>query len=103
MHTLLDLPTTLKGELALKWFEFTQTGLPMTLAAGVFGGVRLNSFWQFQGSNNGDFADYVKNYVPWAIKAGSHADFLLAVEWEKMFEKDLDELREEYRIIPFKN
>lgn len=29
VHALLDMPTTMLGEVAIKWVEATNTGLPM--------------------------------------------------------------------------
>lgn len=40
-HVLSDLPPTVEGELALKWFELTQTGLPMCALGAVFGPLAL--------------------------------------------------------------
>ncbi|KAI3637822.1 hypothetical protein MIR68_004471 [Amoeboaphelidium protococcarum] len=114
MHTLLGVPTTLKGELALKWFEFVQTGLPMTAIAGIFGSARLLPLWRFQDLESAgnfqaqpvsryaesDIQQFVNVYVPWAIKSGARADLLLSVYWEKCFNMDLDDLRRAHRITP---
>ena len=40
-HTLLGMPTNLLGEIAVKWFEAVQTGLPMCVTAALFAPVRL--------------------------------------------------------------
>ena len=42
-HTLLGMPTTLLGEIVVKWFEMLQTGLPMCALGAVFGPLRLKS------------------------------------------------------------
>ena len=41
MHTLLGMPPNLLGEVAVKWVEFIQTGLPMCGLAAIFGPLRL--------------------------------------------------------------
>lgn len=102
MHTLLNVPTSLPAELALKWFEWQQTGMPMTLAAATIGPLRLTPLWPFQDERHAQDFDYWRQYLPWAIKAGADADFLLAVHWERYFAVDVDELRARYNIVPFK-
>jgi ubiquinone biosynthesis protein COQ4 len=109
MHTLTAVPTTLEGELALKWFEFAQTGLPMTLLAGVFGPLRLLDTFKFQDplgrksnpENTSALSHFLDVHLPWAIQAGTEAKFLLNVPFEELFDKDLEELRQELNIIPF--
>lgn len=39
-HVLLDMPTTMLGEVAVKWVEAFQTRLPMAATGGLFGAVR---------------------------------------------------------------
>ena len=41
MHTLLGMPPNMLGEVAVKWVEFIQTGLPMCGLAAIFGPLRL--------------------------------------------------------------
>ena len=41
MHTLLGMPPNLLGEVAVKWVEVIQTGLPMCGLAALFGPLRL--------------------------------------------------------------
>ena len=41
-HVLCDLPPTVLGELALKWFEWRQTGLPSCGLSTLSGPLRLN-------------------------------------------------------------
>ena len=43
---------------------------------------------------------YLTTYLPWAIRCGRNANFLMAVYWEKHWEKNLDELRAELNIEP---
>lgn len=41
VHTVLGMPTTMLGEVAVKWFEALNTGLPMCYGGAVFGAMRL--------------------------------------------------------------
>ncbi|VEL08433.1 unnamed protein product [Protopolystoma xenopodis] len=43
VHTLLEQPTDLLGEVVVKWVEGLQTQLPMCLTGGFFGALRLGS------------------------------------------------------------
>jgi len=40
-HCLLGMPTNLLGEVAVKWVEAIQLGLPMCVSGGLFGAARL--------------------------------------------------------------
>jgi ubiquinone biosynthesis protein COQ4 len=40
-HTILGLKPNMLGEVAVKWFEAIQTGLPMCRMGAAFGGLRL--------------------------------------------------------------
>lgn len=41
VHTVLGMPTNMLGEVAVKWIEALNTGLPMCYGAAVFGALRL--------------------------------------------------------------
>lgn len=41
VHTLVGLPISVEGELAVKWFEFLQTGLPMCALGAIAGPLGL--------------------------------------------------------------
>ncbi|XP_031434236.1 ubiquinone biosynthesis protein COQ4 homolog, mitochondrial isoform X3 [Clupea harengus] len=43
LHTLLGMPTNMLGEVAVKWFEAAQTGLPMCVLGATLGPLRLSS------------------------------------------------------------
>ncbi|CAH1756562.1 6646_t:CDS:2 [Entrophospora sp. SA101] len=92
-HTLTNLPTSVEGELALKWFELAQTNLPMTLLSSLVGPMRLNSTER----NN-----LYNKYVPWAIQCGSQSKLLLNVYFEECWLKNIDELRSELGIYIIK-
>ena len=40
-HTLLGMPTSMLGEVVVKWVEGLQTGLPMCVLGALGGPVRL--------------------------------------------------------------
>ncbi|XP_075942847.1 ubiquinone biosynthesis protein COQ4 homolog, mitochondrial isoform X2 [Anarhichas minor] len=48
LHTLLGMPTNMLGEVAVKWFEAAQTGLPMCALGAVLGPLRLNARYNNQ-------------------------------------------------------
>jgi len=82
-HALVGLPVFREGEVALKAFEYANTGLPMTGLA-VFSALTLKKkewerFWQI--------------YGPWAVRNGLQAKDVINVYWEEELEKDIDELR----------
>lgn len=89
VHTILRQPTTIKGEVVIKAFEGVQTQLPLCLLGGVFGTVKLTPF---------EALEYVKRDLPWAIQCARQSKFLMSVYFEKRFEQDIDELREELNI-----
>ena len=88
-HVLVDLPPTVSGEIALKWFEMVQTGLPMTVVASLVGPMRLSLF---------DNAMLVRKYIPWALKAGKEAEYLLSQRYEDLFHLPLQEVRQALKI-----
>jgi ubiquinone biosynthesis protein COQ4 len=82
-HALVGLPVFREGEVALKAFEFANTGLPMTGLA-VFSAFTLKKaewrrFWEV--------------YGPWATRNGAQSDDVINVYWEEELETDIDVLR----------
>lgn len=41
VHTILGMPTNMLGEVAVKWIEALNIGLPMCYGGAVFGAMRL--------------------------------------------------------------
>ncbi|EDU49882.1 ubiquinone biosynthesis protein coq-4 [Pyrenophora tritici-repentis Pt-1C-BFP] len=87
-HALVGLPVFREGEVALKAFEFANTGLPMTGLA-VFSAFTLKKaewrrFWDI--------------YGPWATRNGAQSDDVINVYWEEELETDIDKLRERLGI-----
>ncbi|KAG9306799.1 hypothetical protein G9A89_005699 [Geosiphon pyriformis] len=88
-HALTNLSITVESEIALKWFELAQTGLPVSLLSSLVGPLRLTS---------AERARLFSVYVPWAIQCGSASKFLMNVYFEEWFEKDLESMRRELGI-----
>lgn len=87
-HAVTGLPVVVEGEVALKAFEFANTGLPMTglsLAAVVrLKRAERQRFWSI--------------YLPWAVRSGLKAESVINVYWEEILEKDVAGLRAELGI-----
>ncbi|KAG6061511.1 Ubiquinone biosynthesis protein [Claviceps sp. LM77 group G4] len=87
-HALTGLPIVREGEVALKAFEWANTGLPMPglsmLAAGTMKPKERHRFWSI--------------YLPWALRNGSRSKPIINVFWEEMLERRVDELRGELGI-----
>lgn len=88
-HTLTGLPPTVLGELALKWLEVIQTGLPVAALSATVGSIPLSA-------EERTILNEV--YLPWAVRVGQNAEYLLNVYYEEEFEADIDELRARLRI-----
>lgn len=87
-HVITDLPPTIPGELALKYAELFQTGLPVCALSATVGSFKLEE------EERKVWKDL---YLPWAIKAGKGKSWM-NVYWEERFDQDIDELREELSI-----
>ncbi|KAJ3055156.1 Ubiquinone biosynthesis protein [Rhizophlyctis rosea] len=90
-HTLANLGVSVPEELAIKYFEFVQTGLPMTLLSSLVGPLRLTK------EERRVLFDV---YVPWAVQCGGKAKFLMNVYWEEWMDEKVDVVRKELGIIP---
>ncbi|NP_001108192.2 ubiquinone biosynthesis protein COQ4 homolog, mitochondrial isoform 1 [Danio rerio] len=89
LHTLLGMPTNMLGEVAVKWFEAAQTGLPMCILGAALGPLRLSvSRLQLLGQSLG----------LWALRNGGRARCVLSIYYERRWEQTLDELRHELNI-----
>jgi len=82
-HALAGLPVLREGEVALKAFEFANTGLPMTglavLSALTLPQAARRRFWHI--------------YGPWALRNGARGDDVLNVYWEEELETHVADLR----------
>ena len=93
-HALTGLPPTVLGELALKWLELVQTGLPMAAFAATFGSVVTLSATEQR--------LLTQHYLPWAVRVGRQMPFgsLLTVYYEEEWDTPLEELRARLKIEP---
>src|ERR1700761_1759144 len=87
-HALTGLPTMREGEVALKAFEFANTGLPMT-------GLSVFSLFTLKPNERKRFWE---TFGPWALRNGLNADDVINVYWEEELETDVDELRQRLGI-----
>ncbi|TFK92696.1 ubiquinone biosynthesis protein COQ4 mitochondrial [Polyporus arcularius HHB13444] len=88
-HCILGMPVNVVAELAVKFFEFANLGLPMTGMAAAFGHLPLT---------HAKREKLFRDYVPWAVKCGSSAQSLITVYWEKRWEQNIDEMKRELGI-----
>lgn len=89
-HTLADLPPTVLGETAVKWLEMVQTGLPSAALSALVAPLRLPA---------AERDVLLRIYAPWAAQCGRGVD-LLSVDYEALFSRPLDEVREMLRFTP---
>lgn len=82
-HALTGLPVVREGEVALKAFEWANTGLPM---AGLSMAAALTL-------KRGERERFVRVYAPWALRNGWRGEELINVFWEEEMETDVDVLR----------
>ena len=87
-HAVTGLPIVREGEVALKAFEFANTGLPMT-------GIALAAVGTLK---KGERSRFFGTHLPWAIKNGLGAKDMINVYWEEELERDVDDLRRELGI-----
>ncbi|OQR73115.1 ubiquinone biosynthesis protein COQ4 -like protein [Tropilaelaps mercedesae] len=89
IHAMLAMPTTMLGEVTVKWVEAFQTRLPMTATAGLFGAVRLKPKHRQL---------YISQYLPWALQTGFESKPFMPVYFENRWAQDVDDLRRELCI-----
>ncbi|GAO14861.1 uncharacterized protein UV8b_04100 [Ustilaginoidea virens] len=87
-HAITGLPVVREGEIALKAFEWANTGLPMPglsmFAAATMKSRERKRFWDI--------------YLPWALRNGSRSKEIINVFWEEQLERPVEDLRRELRI-----
>lgn len=89
VHTILNQPTTINGEVIVKAFEGIQTRLPLCILGGLVGPLRLS---------NQEKLEYFSRDLIWAVRCARNASFLMNIHFEKRFEQDIEELRRELNI-----
>ncbi|KAI0787599.1 coenzyme Q biosynthesis protein Coq4-domain-containing protein [Fomes fomentarius] len=88
-HCILGMPVNVVSELAVKFFEFSNLGLPMAGLAAAFGHLRLTHTKREQ---------LFRDFVPWAVKCGSSAQSLITVYWENRWEQNVEDMKREFGI-----
>ncbi|KAF7970559.1 hypothetical protein HWV62_23653 [Athelia sp. TMB] len=88
-HCITSLPVDVSSELALKYFEFANLGLPMAAISAAFGHLRLDSQKR---------ARLFSEYVPWALRCGSSARSMITVYWEERWGQNVEEMKREFGI-----
>jgi ubiquinone biosynthesis protein COQ4 len=90
-HVIHDLPPTFMGEVALKWLEAAQTGLPMCTLGALSGGVRLKPSQR---------AAIARHVLPWAARHALRGPDLMSVYYEHELHRPLVDLRAELGVEP---
>ncbi len=89
-HALTGLPIAREGEIAVKFFEFLNIGIPFAGMGALFAPLNLKKHQRER---------LLSVYYPWAIDTAAHCKKnLINVYWEKIMDKDVDELRAELGI-----
>jgi ubiquinone biosynthesis protein COQ4 len=88
-HCINWLPVNVESELALKFFEFANFGLPMTVISALFGPLRLDATKR---------ARLYREFVPWALRNGYNAKPLITVFWEERWDQNVVDLKRELHL-----
>ncbi|KAJ6544993.1 ubiquinone biosynthesis protein COQ4, mitochondrial [Mycena vulgaris] len=88
-HCIVNLPVSVDSEIAVKYFEFANLGLPLAALSALFGPLRLNSR-QLQ--------RLFSEYVPWALRCGGSARSLITVYWEQRWDQNVEDVKKELGI-----
>ncbi|KYN19448.1 UDP-sugar transporter UST74c [Trachymyrmex cornetzi] len=89
-HAMLLMPTTMLGEVAVKWVEALQMHLPMCITGAIFGASRLRPRQRQL---------YLDHYLSWSINTGLNAKFLLGIYFEERWEQSLEDFHKEMNIV----
>mmetsp|Transcript_29993 Transcript_29993/g.34506 ORF Transcript_29993/g.34506 Transcript_29993/m.34506 type:complete len:113 (-) Transcript_29993:41-379(-) len=90
-HNFFNLQPNVHGELVLNWNEMMQTNIPVAALSCTFGPLQLSSEKR---------QELMTVYLPWAIKTGKNAQYLLNVYYEEEFHTDIETLRKRIGIEP---
>nr|ACO12211.1 Ubiquinone biosynthesis protein COQ4 homolog [Lepeophtheirus salmonis] len=88
IHTILNMPTNMVGEVAVKWIEGQQTRLPMCISGSLLGPLRFTK----------KQADQYESLLPWIAKTGSEARLFMNIYFEKRWDQDITDFRQEMRV-----
>jgi len=87
-HAVTGLPVFVEGEIALKAFEWANTGLPMT-------GLSLAAIIRLKPEER---KRMFNTYLPWAFRNGLQSKDLICVYWEEELESNVGDLRKRLGI-----
>ncbi len=90
VHAVLEMPTNIVGEVAVKWVEALQTGLPMCIGAALLAPARFGPKQTMQ----------FKEIRPWVVKTGLEAETFMNVFFEQRWEQDLNDFRRDMNFDP---
>jgi len=88
-HCICNFPVNVESELALKYFEFANLGLPMAAISAIFGPLRLTARKRER---------LFSEFVPWALRCGGSAKSLITVYWEQRWDQNVDDIKKELGI-----
>lgn len=119
-HLLLRMPVTQLGETVVKYFELAQMNMPVAGFAAAGGTLRILASslsalpkpsqlisaalnrspapeTAHQPPSSADLSA-LQTLIPWAMQVGSSSVPLISIEWERCWERDIEEMRREFRI-----
>ena len=121
-HLLLRMPVTQLGETVVKYFEMAQMNMPVAGFAAAGGTLRIlasnlsslpkpsqllsaalnPSATATASPRAAPSADLsaLQTLIPWAMEVGRTSVPLISVEWERCWERDIDDMRREFGITP---
>ncbi|KAG7809568.1 hypothetical protein KL921_003565 [Ogataea angusta] len=88
-HAITGLPIVREGEIALKLFEFLNLKVPFAGLGALFAPIPIKKSQRRRLFNI---------YYPWALKNSFTCKPLINVYWEKILDRDVDQLRHELGI-----
>ncbi|KAJ7153596.1 ubiquinone biosynthesis protein COQ4, mitochondrial [Mycena filopes] len=88
-HCIVNLPVSVDSEIAVKYFEFANLGLPLAALSALFGPLRLNSAQRQR---------LFSEYVPWALRCGGSARSLITVYWEQRWDQNVEDMKKEFGL-----
>ena len=93
MHVILNLDTSVEQEIALKWFEMLQTGMPSCALASLFGPLSL-SIMEREALFN--------DFLPFVMKSAEKCRLFVSIYFEKYFNMDMDDFRRHLNVVPWR-
>lgn len=88
-HVLTGYAPNVPGEVALQGFTYAQTGMPSAALIATFGTLR------FAPKNRAMVRDTLDGY-----RRGRDAAFLASVYWEDHFDRNVDDVRRDFGVLP---